>query len=370
MVRKAFSRADQSTLGTWWWTIDHWLLGSAIILLILGALLGLSASPMVACRLGLDYFFFVKRHLMVLIPALLVMLTISLTSIRQMRYIAWVVFFFSLAFMLLTPFMGSEIKGAKRWVSLFGFSLQASEFIKPSFAIVAAWLFSKNALGYKSKNWGISAFFFALILVLLLLQPDFGMTFVVSLIWLTQLFIAGLPFRWVTILIGLGFIGVVAAYFTFSHVAQRIDNFLSGGETEKFQVTQSLEGLRAGGLVGVGPGEGVVKRHLPDAHADFIFSVAGEEFGYILCIVIIILYLFIICRSFYHIYKSGNLFIVLALVGIIMQYALQAFINIASTVNLIPTKGMTLPFLSYGGSSLLGVSLGMGMLLCLTRKTD
>jgi len=368
--KQAFSRADRSPLGQWWWTVDRWILWAAVGLLALGALLSVSASPMVATRIGLEYFFFVKRHLLLLGPALVVLIGTSLLNRTHARYLAWVVFFASLLFLILTPILGAEIKGSRRWVTVMGFSLQASEFMKPSFAVIAGWLFSKIAPEEKRKFWGVGMGFYVAIITLLMLQPDFGMAFVTTGIWGVQLFLAGLPFYWIAMCLLGGGAAVMGAYFCFPHVASRINRFWGEDQGDLYQVTKSLEALKHGGIFGQGPGEGVMKRHLPDAHADFVFSVAGEEFGYLFCLMIIALYLIILIRGFFHIYREYNLFIILAVSGLLMQYALQALINIASSLHLIPTKGMTLPFLSYGGSSLLAVSFGVGLLLSLTRKTE
>lgn len=364
---ESFSRADKSLVGRWWWTVDRPLLICFILLLILGILLSLAGSPSTAGRLHLDSFYFVKRHGLMTFPALAIIFLGSLASPRLLRYICWGVLGFSIVMLVLTPFMGMEIKGARRWVNLGGFSLQATELVKPSFGVIAAWLFSQ------SKEYPLSGKLLALILygvlmTLILLQPDFGMAFIISLTWFVQIFLGGLPLLWIIILSVLGVGGIGLAYLLLPHVTSRIDRFLNPAVGDQYQITQSLEAFKNGGILGQGPGEGVFKRYLPDAHADFIFPVAAEEFGFFFCVFVISIYAFIFVRGFMLIRLEKNLFLVLSLGGLITQFTLQALVNISSALKLIPTKGMTLPFLSYGGSSLLGTALTVAIVLSMTRK--
>jgi cell division protein FtsW len=263
---------------------------------------------------------------------------------------------------------GQEIKGATRWISFGGLSIQPSEFAKPTFAVAIAWMLSEQRLKLDFPGRLIALGLYLVTAALLLLQPDVGMTLVVSAVAFVEFFLAGLPISWVllSILVGLG--GVVAAYFTFSHVAARIDRFLDPSAGEGFQVATALQAFHSGGLFGRGPGEGRVKEILPDAHTDFIMAVAGEEFGLVLCLAVVGLFAFIVMRGFARTLSTGNLFVLLATAGLLTQFGLQAVINLASTLHLMPTKGMTLPFISYGGSSTIALALGMGMVLALTRK--
>jgi cell division protein FtsW len=361
-------RTDTSVIGRWWWTVDRWTMAALAALVAIGALLIMAASPAVAERIGADHFHFVRRQFVFLPPALLVIFGVSLLSPRNVRRLACLGFLGAVVLMALTLVAGQEIKGATRWISLAGISIQPSEFVKPCFAVVAAWMFSEQRLSETFPGNAVAVGLYLLVAALLLLQPDVGMTLVVSSVWFVEFFLAGLPVLWVLIgMIG-GLAGLVGAYFTFSHVASRIDRFLDPAAGDTYQVTTALQAFHYGGFFGRGPGEGRVKAVLPDAHTDFIMAVAGEEFGLILCLVVVGLFAFIVLRGFARMLTEENLFILLATSGLLVQFGLQAIINMASTLHLMPTKGMTLPFISYGGSSMLALALGMGMVLAMTRK--
>lgn len=360
-----FSRTDRSVLGIWWWTVDRWLLGSALALAVMGVFLVMAASPPVADLIGYDSQHFVYRHGIFLVPAMGTLLITSTFSHRMIRILGLVGFLGSIALILASILIGPEIKGATRWIPLGPFKLQPSEFAKPFFAVVTAWLLS---LWREEKNfpgWIISIFGLALLAGLLVLQPDMGMTFVVLITWSLQIFLAGMP---IAIVIALGAfvapIFAVTAYFALPHVQTRITKFWEGGS---MQADNAMKSFSNGGFTGVGPGNGEVKNHLPDAHADFIFAVAGEEFGALLCLTLVAIYAFIVFRGFKHAGSSDSLFLILAISGLSLQFGLQAAIHMGSSVHLIPTKGMTLPLISYGGSSLLATGLTVGMLLALTR---
>jgi cell division protein FtsW len=361
-------RTDTSVIGRWWWTVDRWTMAALAALVAIGALLIMAASPAVAERIGADHFHFVRRQFVFLPPALLVIFAVSLLSPRNVRRLACLGFLGAVTLMALTLVAGQEIKGATRWISLAGISIQPSEFVKPCFAVVAAWMFSEQRLSENFPGNAVAVGLYLLVAALLLLQPDVGMTLVVSSVWFVEFFLAGLPVLWVLMgMIG-GLAGLVGAYFTFSHVASRIDRFLDPAAGDTYQVTTALQAFHYGGFFGRGPGEGRVKAVLPDAHTDFIMAVAGEEFGLILCLVVVGLFAFIVLRGFARMLTEENLFILLATSGLLVQFGLQAIINMASTLHLMPTKGMTLPFISYGGSSMLALALGMGMVLAMTRK--
>ena len=331
-----------------------------------------AASPSVASTLHINPYYFVIRHTAYLVPSLLCMVMVSLLSPRNIRRLALVLFVVSVAMVLMTLFMGSEIKGARRWISFAGTSIQPSEFLKPGFAVITAWMLSEKRLFPEFPGALISFGVFGLSITLLLLQPDLGMVVLLTLVWFSQLFLAGLSMIWVFIAGGLGAAGLGFAYLFLPHVTKRIDQFLDsdGGDRygDKYQITQSLDAFMNGGVMGQGPGEGVVKRFIPDAHADFVFAVAAEEFGMIFCLLLVGLFLFIVIRSLLRVFQQDNFFAILAVGGLVIQFGLQAMINMASTLNLIPTKGMTLPFLSYGGSSILALAISMGMVLALTRN--
>jgi len=370
----SFARTDRSAVAQWWWTVDRWTLVALAALIGFGSVLVMAASPSVAehlrfaDHLHIDRLHFVWRYFTVLPAAMAVMFATSLQSPRTIRRIALAGFVVSLALLAATLFIGVEIKGARRWIELPGFSLQPSEFIKPCFAIVCAWLFAKSRESENFPGQPIAIALFLVVLVLLVRQPDLGMAGVISAVWFTQFFLAGLRLVWAAACLGTGAVGLTAAYFTLPHVTSRIDRFIDPASGDSYQVDRAMDAFMNGGLWGRGPGEGTVKQTLPDAHADFVFAVAGEELGLIACLVIVALFAFIVLRGFSRLLQENNLYIVLAATGLFVQFGLQAVINMASTLHLMPTKGMTLPFISYGGSSLLALGLGMGMALALTRR--
>lgn len=362
------SRTDTSTLGRWWWTVDRWTIAAVGALIAVGMLLTMAASPAVAERIGADSFHFIRRQFAFLPLVVAVIFTVSLMTPRKVRRLAAVAFVGSLAMMALTLVVGVEIKGATRWLSIAGISIQPSEFVKPSFAVVAAWMFAESRRVPDFHGAWISIGLFGLVSAMLLAQPDFGMTLVVGAVWATQFFLAGLHLFWVVLVAAIGLGGIVAAYFVFPHVASRIDRFLDPSVGDSFQVVKALQAFQDGGIFGRGPGEGRVKAVLPDAHTDFIMAVAGEEFGLIACLLVVGLFAFVVLRGFTRMLEEENLFVLLATSGLLVQFGLQSIVNMASTLHLMPTKGMTLPFISYGGSSLLALGLGMGMVLALTRR--
>ena len=364
----SIARTDTSLLGRWWWTVDRWTLAALVAIVAVGAVLTLAASPPVADRLGLDSFYFARRQFVFLSMALAVVAATSLMSPRGVRRLAVVCFAAAAVLMALVPVHGEEIRGATRWIVLSGMSVQPSEFVKPGFAVITAWLFAERRVEPRFPGYAISTALFAVVAALLLMQPDVGMTIVVAAVWGVQFFLAGLPLMLVG-LIGVVFVsGAVGTYFAFQHVQGRVDRFFDSSVGDNFQVAQSLEAFRDGGLLGRGPGEGQIKAVLPDAHADFVFAVAGEELGLIACLAILALFAFVVLRGFSRLLNEDSLFILLAVTGLLVQFGLQTIINMASATNLIPPKGMTLPFVSYGGSSVLAMALAMGMVLALTRE--
>ncbi|MEE2720275.1 MAG: putative lipid II flippase FtsW [Pseudomonadota bacterium] len=363
-----FARSDTSVLGRWWWTVDRWTLTAVGALIAFGIIMALAASPAVAERIGLDYFYFARRQLVYLPVALALMIGASLLSPTGVFRAAMVTLTIFSLLVVATFIVGTEIKGARRWIGLGPISIQPSEFLKPAFAVVAAWLFASARTGDIKHGNLISIATFGTIVGLLLLQPDVGMSVVISVVWSAQFFLAGLPLYWAVLLIVGGAGAMVAAYFTLHHVASRIDRFLDPSSGDSYQVDRSLEAFINGGLFGRGPGEGTVKEVLPDAHSDFVFAVAGEEFGLFVCLIIVGLFAFIVLRGFARALQETDLFILLATAGLLVQFGLQAVINMGSTLRLMPTKGMTLPFVSYGGSSLIAMGLCIGFLLALTRK--
>jgi cell division protein FtsW len=364
------ARTDQSVVGRWWWTVDRWTILALGMLCGFGIILILAASPAVATHDRFDSLHFVRHQLALMPLSIAVMFAVSLQSPRVIRRLALLGLIVGILALAATPFIGIETKGARRWIGLLGVQFQPSEFVKPCFAIICAWLLAEQR-NPESKIPGslIAVGLYALIVGLLAKQPDLGQAALVTAICFAEFYLAGLPILWaaVTGLAGIG--AAVGAYFVFPHFHKRIDGFFdaTNGGTP-YQIKRSLEAFTNGGLWGVGPGEGTIKDYLPDAHADFVFAVAGEEFGLVICLFIVGLFAFIVLRGFARLLQERNLYVVLAGTGLLIQFGLQALINMASSLSMMPAKGMTLPFLSYGGSSLLALGLGMGMVLALTRR--
>ena len=361
------SRVDRGAVANWWWTIDRYFLAACLALMGLGVLLSFAASPAVAQRIGLDSFHFVERQTFFMIPAVAVMIGVSFLSPRQVRRFALILLCISLFLMAAALFVGIEIKGARRWVSLAGISIQPSEFMKPAFVVICAWLFSERERGGHMPGYFLAMMLFCVTAGLLMLQPDFGQTMLTTGTWGAMFFLAGLPMFWILCLGGIAVVGAFGAYMTLDHVAGRVDRFMTG-EGDTFQVDMGREAILRGGWFGQGPGEGIVKRSIPDSHTDFIFSVAAEEYGIILCMIIMVLFAFIVIRGLSIALRERDAFTRLAVSGIVILFGFQSIINMAVNLHLMPAKGMTLPFISYGGSSLVAIAITMGILLALTRR--
>jgi len=361
-------RTRKNLLTEWWWTIDRPMLLVLILILFSGLILSMAASPPVAERLGLDSFHFVKRHAFFVPIALTVMIGLTFLDPRTIRRVALALLIASLVGMVMTLFIGFSAKGSQRWITILGFSLQPSEFLKPSFVVLAAWLFAENDRRPEIPGNLFSIVLFMVSVVLLVAQPDIGQTVLLSSVWGGLFFMAGMPLFWIFLLAGLGVGGLTMAYFFVPHVTGRINRFLDPETGDTFQVDTAMDSIVRGGWLGTGPGEGMVKRILPDSHTDFIFAVLAEEFGIIVCLLLVCAYLFVVLRSLSMALKTQDLFKRLAISGLALLFGLQAVINIAVNLQLLPAKGMTLPFISYGGSSLLSVAIAMGFLLALTRR--
>ncbi|MDD9909166.1 MAG: putative peptidoglycan glycosyltransferase FtsW [Ahrensia sp.] len=362
------SRARRSRLSEWWWTIDKPLLAAALLLLTCGLLLSLSASPSVTSRLKIDdTFYFVKRHAVFLIPTIIVLIGASFLTLRQVRRAALILLAGSVLVLLLLPVIGYSAKGATRWLAVGPLLLQPSEFLKPAFVVICAWLFAQSAPGSRLAHTLLCTALFGLCVTLLIIQPDFGQTVLIGVVWVALFFMAGMPWLLFTVLVGLGILGVGLAYLTIPHVTDRIDRFITGSG-DNFQVDRGVEAITHGSWLGRGPGEGLVKYGLPDSHTDFIFSVAAEEYGIVAGMLIVAIFAFIVLRGLWHGLKEHDRFVQLSVSGLVLMFGLQALINICVNLRLVPAKGMTLPFLSYGGSSMLAIALGMGFVLALSRK--
>ncbi|MDT3688053.1 MAG: putative lipid II flippase FtsW [Pseudorhodoplanes sp.] len=362
------SRTQRTPFAEWWWTVDRLTLAAIFALMLAGIILLLAASSPVATKLGLDPFHFVNRQILYLIPAIAIMMGTSFLSPRQIRRLALLVFVISTLMLAATLFVGAEIKGARRWIVLLGLNIQPSEFVKPAFVILIAWLFAESAHRPEMPANSIALLLLGVIGSLLVMQPDFGQTMLVAMVWGALFFIAGMRVIWVIGLGGTAILGLTVAYFTVPHVARRFKRFMDPSSGDTFQIDNAVESFVRGGWFGQGPGEGVVKRILPDSHADFIFAVAAEEFGVVLCIVLVALFTFIVVRALARAMRNEDAFSRFAATGLAVLFGAQSAINMAVNLHLIPAKGMTLPFISYGGSSLLSLAYGMGMLLALTRE--
>ncbi len=365
----SFSRSSSNMLANWWWTVDKILLIAISFLLLCGVVLSMSASPAVAKLKNLASYHFVYKQAFFMCVAIGTILFFSMMGLKWTRRLAILGYVGAIFLLVLTMFFGVEIKGAKRWLD-FGTRIQPSEFVKPVFIILTAWMFEIQRKYKNFPGFWASIGLLGITCLLLLKQPDYGMTIVVVTVWLAQVFLSGIPMKTIVILGVLALLLFIGAYFALPHVQVRIDGLISGifGGSPQEQVKRSLDAFENGGFFGVGVGEGVVKWHIPDAHTDFIFPVAGEEFGMFVCLMIVIAYAVVVIRSMKLAYRENNMFLVLSICGLAISFGLQALVNMASTIQLGPTKGMALPLISYGGSSLLGASIGVGMLLALTRK--
>ncbi|QDH13009.1 cell division protein FtsW [Formicincola oecophyllae] len=407
-------RNDRSLTGRWWRSLDHFSLGCIFVLLGVGYILVLAATPAVAHRIGASNFMFITKQCAFLVVALLIVLGLSMLSVKRVLVLAFGMGALMLVLTAMTLHSGMDIKGAKRWIALPVMSLQPSEFLKPCFAVVAARLLTMRfAVAPGGGGWFLAGWrrglaerlytavaqrlghqslparlgrqilrplaapfpgtllacgLFGIILMLLQMQPDIGMLSVVTMVFAIQLFIDGLAW-WLTGTVVAMMVGAFVLAFTlFPHVHSRVMRFLHPDKGDHYQIDTSLRAFAHGGFWGTGPGEGTVKNFLPDAHADFVFAVAGEEYGLWLCLIIIGLFAVLVIRTLLKLIGVRDPFIILATTGLMAGIGLQAFINMGSTLHLIPTKGMTLPFLSYGGSSAMAIALAFGMMLSLTRK--
>ena len=354
-------------ISDWFWTVDRTLLAIFVALTGLGFMLSFAASPGVAERLDIDNLHFVKRHALFIFPALGVMIGLSFLSPKQVRRGALLLLALSIALMVFTQFYGFEAKGSRRWFSVMGFSIQPSEFLKPAFIIICAWLFSEHSRQPDIPGNLFAIILFGIVVALLVAQPDLGQTILVTISWGTLFFMAGMPWFWIILLAGAALAMFASAYFVFPHVAGRIDRFWTG-EGDTHQVDTAREAIVRGDWLGQGPGEGTIKRILPDSHTDFIFSVAAEEFGILFCLALVLIFGFIVLRGLSHANRENDEFTRLAIAGLTLLIGLQSMIHIGVNLELLPAKGMTLPLISYGGSSMLAISVTAGFLLALTRR--
>jgi cell division protein FtsW len=353
----------------WWRGVDQATIIALTILFSVSLMLVTTASPAVALRIGLESSYFTTRQAAYLLLASIIIIVLSTFNKTWIKRAAIVGFAVNLILLVLVKFYGYEVKGARRWINIYGFSMQPTEFIKPFFSVITAWILSLKANDHNFPGFSIALFIYLIIAALVIIQPDLGMLVTISAVWGVQLFVAGMPFLWILISLVSFIFGLAGAYLLLPHVAKRINSFLDPENNENYQVTKSLLAFENGGFYGRGPGEGTVKQVLPDSHTDFIFAVAGEEFGAVACLLIGGIFAFIVIRGLLRVMNETDRFVSFAVVGILGQFGIQSLINMGVTLNLLPTKGMTLPFISYGGSSTLAVAVAMGMLIGFTKRT-
>ena len=367
-----YGRSDRSALGRWFWEIDRVLLLLVAVLIGIGLVAVAAASPAAAQRYSggsvtfapLHYFY---RQLVWIALSVPVMIFVSMMPRERAKRLSLIGAALFLVAMVFVPLVGPEINGAKRWINFGLGQVQPSEFLKPFYVVAMAALLSLRERDKSLPVFWLSGGFVGVIAVLLMLQPDFGSTIIFGTVWIAMMALAGVSLRTLALLAVGALVAVVLAYFFYPVATIRIDGFLFG-EGDNFQVENAMRTLTAGGLFGMGPGGGTRKFGLPEPHTDYIFSVIGEEFGLIACIAIAAIYLAIIVRVLVKLLDEESSFAILASAGLAIQFGLQALINMAVNVQIAPSKGMTLPFISYGGSSMLALSIGMGLLLAFTRR--
>ncbi|MGZ8363983.1 MAG: putative lipid II flippase FtsW [Caulobacteraceae bacterium] len=364
----AFPRTDRTPVSQWWWTVDHVILGATSLLILIGVFLSFSSSPAAAARHGLgDPYYYAIRQCVFASAGFALMIGASMLSPRGARRLAFLTFVGAILLMLFILVAGHSVNGAKRWIAFGSMTLQPSEFMKPALIVLCGWMFAEAQKGTGVPGVFIAFALYGLSAALLLMQPDVGQTILITVAFGAAFFMAGVPLRWI---LGLGVLamgGLVTLYFAFDHVAHRVQRFLTddGGA---HQVDKAAQAIAAGGWFGRGPGEGELKRHVPEMQTDFIYSVGAEEFGLIFSLVLIGLFAVVVIRGLSKAMKLNDTFEQVAGAALFVLVGQQAFINVAVNLNMMPTKGMTLPFISYGGSSMLAMGLTMGLALALTRR--
>ncbi|KJV57226.1 FtsW/RodA/SpoVE family cell cycle protein [Orientia tsutsugamushi] len=356
-------------LWRWWKSIDQYTVFLLCILSALSLMLVTTSGAAVANRIGVPQSYFASKHIFYVVLAVGTTFVVSFLNKTTIKRLAILGFILNIILLIFIKFYGNPIKGAKRWINIGGISLQPSEFIKPFFLVITGWLLS--AIQSNEIRFIVTIILYLIVALLLITQPDFGMLITISVAFGIQLFIAGIPLLWLLILVCISIAGTAGAYSLLPHVKRRINSFLDPANSENYQVMKSLQAFKNGGLYGKGPGEGLVKHMLPDSHTDFIFAVAGEELGAIVCLIIVAIFTFIVIYGFVKLLFEEDNYTIFVSSGILSQFGFQAIVNMCVSTNLLPTKGMTLPFISYGGSSSVAVAIGVGILLALTRhKTD
>jgi cell division protein FtsW len=362
-----FDRRYLNLIKKWWIDIDkvNFLLVLGII--AFGLMMTATSSPAVSKRIGVEKFFFLKKQMIFAFIAVALLIIISFLDQEKIKLFCLAGFVISIFLLVAVLIFGSEAKGAKRWIGIMGFSLQPSEFAKTFFIIMNAFILNRLNLEKWQLKYGVSVALYLPIVCLLILQPDFGMTLTFTVLWVAQIFVYGLPLPFISVIVVVGLIGGLGAYVAFPHVEDRINKFLDSGE-KNYQAERSIDAFVNGSFMGTGPGNGVVKNFVPDAHTDFIFSVIGEEYGIASCIILVVIFAYLITRIVKRALDEEDMFVYLALCGLMMQFTMQVIVNIGVSLKLLPTKGMTLPFISYGGSSMISMAICFGLILALTKR--
>ena len=366
LTSHTFSRLDRSRAGVWWWTTDQVLLGLTAALIMLGVLLQFGTSPAAAQRLGIAWpFHFAVRQCVFGAGAAAILISTAMLSPKGVRRAA---FFIYLLAMCALPLLGHAAKGATRWVEISGFTLQPSEFMKPALVVLVAWMFAEGQKGQGVPGVSVAFCLYAIAVVLLLMEPDIGQTVLITAAFGAAFWMAGVPMSWIMVMGSMAIAGLSSTYFLFQHVATRVNGFMDHDKSDTSQVHRAAEAIAAGKMFGRGPGEGIMKTHVPDMHTDFAYSAAAEEYGLWLSLILIALFTLLVVRGLYKSMKLSDPYQQVGAAGLFVLVGMQAFINVAVNLDMIPTKGMTLPFISYGGSSMLAMGLTMGMALALTRR--
>ncbi len=367
MQKHHFDRSSLNLITRWWIDIDKINVLIVLGVIVFGLMMTATSSPAIAKRIDVEKFFFLKKQLIFAAIGLILLVLISFLDQEKIKIFAIIGLAITIIFLIAVLFFGIEAKGAKRWISLGGFTLQPSEFSKTFFVILNAYILQR----FNDEKWtikyGISTALFTFIALLLILQPDFGMTITLTVLWFTQLFIYGLPIFLVVIIAILALLGAMAAYIVLPHVEDRINKFLDT-DGKNYQVERSLDAFVNGSFFGTGQGNGVVKKFIPDAHTDFVFAVIGEEYGVLTAVMVVIVFLYLITRIIKYAIDEENMFAYLSICGLMMQFTMQTIVNIGANLRLLPAKGMTLPFISYGGSSMISMAICFGLILAFTKR--
>ncbi len=362
-----FDRRYLNAVKKWWLDIDKINFVIVLGVIIFGLMMTASSGSAIAKRINVDKFFFLKKQMFFAMIALCLLVLISFFDQEKIKIFSLIGLGISIIFLVLVLFFGSEAKGARRWISIAGFTLQPSEFTKTFFVVFNAFLLQKFYHERLQLKYGVSAALYFIIVVLLILQPDFGMTLIFTALWAVQLFLSGLPLFLISVLGVVAVVGGIGAYLVFPHIRDRISKFTDSGE-KNYQVERSLDAFVNGSFFGEGPGNGVVKKFIPDAHTDFVFAVVGEEYGIFSCAMIVIVFAYLITRIVKRALEEEDMFTYLALCGLMMQFTMQVIVNVGVSLRLFPTKGMTLPFISYGGSSMMSMAICFGLILAFTKR--